>query len=167
MYVWLYFSFSINNEFVWLNDYRKLLVAHLCWHLPYTQLKWQASLFNRNINSQPSLANFCYQHCWCETNIVSVLSKRLYEKMFHAFKTKFPIIFHWAIWLMKDFQTLQLEPSLILIGPRKFVSKKDGSQNWLDWIDNWHFWWVVKLVISIVHVVNFDRDGLPTWYNYV
>ena len=38
-----------------------------------------------------------------------------------------------------------------------------ASQNWLDSADNWYFWWIVKLAISIAHVANIDRDRLPTW----
>ena len=45
-----------------------------------------------------------------------------------------------------------------------FVYIDASSWNWLDWAENCCFWWIVKLVIPVAHVVNFERDRLPTWF---
>ena len=47
------------------------------------------------------------------------------------------------------------------------TSSNTSSQNWLDWAENWYFWLIVKVVISIVHVINFNRNKLAIWFKMV
>ena len=129
------------HQYKWissLNNYWKPLLNHVgipsLSRLTTCAMNWPTPPFIKKVNSQPSPANFSNRNKYY-----------LCEIMLPEFRANFQLCFieQYDYW-----QGRYILQNLYKSTQITFVSINNSSQNWLDLAENWHFWWIVKSVIS-------------------